>query len=301
MINSGKYHGGLVFFGCDDTMLDRFARIVSATLEDYGHPVERQSVMNAHEGRITSTHYGVKLDLAQGASASDHAKRRRKLDCAGNLNPGQNDATQDLHRLQIDLSAVDPTTDDTDISELLMVVMLYRIVDICEVTGIEWLDPNTTLTLGQFLAAFTDAGPTRVRGRQEILDDNIAPFGAVHNTAHDFDAMLGQMPHSDETGLIELAEEEALALAYRAEPHPDVLEADALVEEAQSDIRRLATWGMTGMLVFLSGPVALSMAAVNLARGEDFRLNTQVLSLTGLLVSLQSSGALSSAVALLPL
>jgi hypothetical protein len=41
------------------------------------------------------------------------------------------------------------------------------------------------------------------------------------------------------------------------------------------------------------------MAAVNLLKGEDFRLNTHVLSLTGLLVMLQSSGALASAVNML--
>jgi len=58
---------------------------------------------------------------------------------------------------------------------------------------------------------------------------------------------------------------------------------------------------MTGMMVFLSTPVAASMAAVNLIRGEDFRMNTQVLSLTGLLVSLQSSGALASAVSYIPM
>ena len=72
-------------------------------------------------------------------------------------------------------------------------------------------------------------------------------------------------------------------------------------EEEPSDVRRLATWGMTGMMVFLSGPVAVSMAAVNLVRGEDFRLNTHVLALTGFLVTMQSSGMLSSVVAHLPI
>ena len=72
-------------------------------------------------------------------------------------------------------------------------------------------------------------------------------------------------------------------------------------DEAENDIRRLATWGMTGVVTLMSGPVGLSMAAVNLARGEDFRLNTHVLSLTGLLVMLQSSGALAGAVSYLPL
>ena len=47
--------------------------------------------------------------------------------------------------------------------------------------------------------------------------------------------------------------------------------------------------------------MALSVAAVNLLRGEDLRLNTQVLSLTALVVTLHASGVLHSLAAELPL
>ncbi len=43
------------------------------------------------------------------------------------------------------------------------------------------------------------------------------------------------------------------------------------------------------------------MAAINLTKGEDFRLNTHVLALTGFIVSLSSSGILASAVSALPI
>lgn len=62
-------------------------------------------------------------------------------------------------------------------------------------------------------------------------------------------------------------------------------------EDRPSDILRLTSWGMTGAVASMSAPIALSLAAVNLIRGEDFRLNTQVLAYTVAIVALNSSGA----------
>jgi len=286
---TGRYHGGLVFFGDPDHALDRFTRIVTATLEDYGHPVERQSFLDTSQARIIASHYMVKLTLSDAPDAIFEVKMNNKS----------------LHRLEIALCPVAPGQEDKDISELMLVVMLYRMVDIFATRSIEWLDPATVLTVDQFLGAFTNVSPRRVRGRQEILESADAPFGSVDQTepglADRFDELAGQSAHDGKLGLIDLSEQETLAFAYRFKSRPDQIDEPTPVEQAESDIRRLAVWGMTGMVGFLSAPVALSMAAVNLARGEDFRLNTNVLSLTGLLVMLQSSGALASAVSFLPL
>ena len=205
------------------------------------------------------------------------------------------------HRLTITLCPVDPSTADDVQTQLMLVVMLYRMVEAYGALNIEWLDPDTVLSVEQFLSAFASVSPRRVRGRQEIIEERRARFAPVDETANSlntrFDAICGQKVNTPE-GLVSLSEEEALALAFRTEPRPDEVTADQ--EDAISDIRRLATWGMTGTLAFMSAPVALSLAAVNLVRGEDFRLNTQVLSLTGLLAVLQSSGALANVVAMLP-
>jgi hypothetical protein len=285
--------------------MDRFCRIASASLDDYGHPVDRQSVKTPYEARITASHYQVLLNLKQTELASDQATRSIRLDEAGRLNPGRVSALDMPWRLEIKLCPVDPGHDDRDISELLMVVMLYRLVDICEASAIEWLKPETVLTLNHFLAAFTDIPSGRIRARQEIMDVQDPRFAPIADTeqalSKQFDKIAGQTPHRGKFGPISLSDEEALSLAFRVEPHPKEYVSTDEEDEAQSDIRRLAIWGMTGMLAFLSTPVALSMAAVNLAKGEDFRLNTNVLSLTGLLVMLQSSGALAHAVSYLPL
>jgi len=285
----GRYHGGLVFFGDPDQALDRFTRIVTSTLEDYGHPVERQSILDAAQARVVASHYLVKLTLAEPPEAIYELKMDNKS----------------LQRLEISLCPVSAECDDRDISELMLVVMLYRMVDIFATRSIEWLEPKTVLSLDEFLAAFTNVSPRRVRGNQQVLQAVDVPFAPVDDATsgleHRFDLLADQADHGTEFDLIDLTDEETLALAYRFCPRPEDKEAITPEELAQNDIRRLAAWGMTGMVAFLSAPVALSLAAVNLAKGEDFRLNTHVLSLTGLLVMLQSTGALASAVSYLPL
>lgn len=286
MTHNGRYHGGLVFFGDRDGALDRFSRIVTATLEDYGHPVERQSLIDNRQGRIVSSHYLVKLTLN---------------DMRGNR-PNRKDAPEDqgkaLQRLVIDLCPVAQGADDRDVSELLLVVTLYRMVDIVSTRSIEWLDPQTVLTIEQFLGAFTNVSPRRVRGREQVIELP-GSHRADETAAPDRDRPEVTAARDPEYCL---TQEEELSLAYRFNPTlgDDAVTINA-VEDAQNDIRRLATWGMTGMVAFLSAPVAISLAAVNLAKGEDFRLNTHVLSLTGLLVMLQSTGALDNAVSYLPL
>lgn len=288
MTDTGRYHGGLVFYGYPETPLDQFSRIVSATFEDYGHPVERQSVREGESALVLTSQYKAQLELephGPGGAPEDELTYE-----------------QQAQRLVIEITPVSPGFEDRDITELMMVVMMYRMVDAFDVDQIEWMDPETVLPVEAFLGAFAHVSPRRVRGRQELLDQHGQRFAPVDETAPElmqhYDTILGKTPHHGELGLIDLTEEEALSLAFRETSRPDELDANQL--EAASDIQRLATWGMTGMLAFLSTPVAVSVAAVNLIRGEDLRLNTHVLSLTGLLVVLQSSGALASAVNYLP-
>jgi hypothetical protein len=302
--HTGRYHGGLVFAGTQENALDKFSRIVSATLKDYGHYVERQSVMNPQRARITANQYLVKLNLGAGTVPDRHIDDCGDADVTAVLNESEDP----LQRLEIVLCPVDPACADQTHSELLLVVMMYRMVDAYSVEYVEWLDPEMALTTEEFLGAFSSVSPRRVRGRQQILDDlypNGDRFAPIEETApgldRQYEAISGQKPFGAYEGPVSLTEQEALALAFRTEPHPDEISAEELDYEPDNNVRRLASWGMTGMLFFVSAPVAASMAAVNLIKGEDFRLNTQVLSLSGCLVLLESSGALAEVVSYLPL
>lgn len=292
MTQAAMYHGGLVFLGNTTNAMDRFCRIVTATLEDYGHQVERQSIQNPTQARIVTSQYMIKLAL------DDRRYSGQPDEIA--VTPG-NPTGQPRHRLTILMAPVSEGHEDRDISELMMVVMLYRMVDICSTEQIEWMDPATVLTVDQFLSAFCNVAPHRVRHHPERLDNKgsrIAPTDdtAPHGNGHLHRLSDDGLTDADET-LVDLTDQEVLALAFRTNDQQDHKSRN---ETAQNDIRRLAAWGLTGMVAFLSAPVAASMAAVNLARGEDFRLNTQVLSLTGLLVVLQSSGTLANVMSYLP-
>lgn len=283
MTRTSIYHGGLVFRDDHPVSIDQFCRIVTATLEDYGQRVERQSVRDSNTAVVVTSLYMVELTM-NARQFSDKAEDRPL--------GGQ------CQRLEISMVPADDRYEDRDISELMMVVMLYRMVDICNAESIEWMDPGTVLTVEQFLSAFTNVSPHRVRGcrSRQTPAERFAPVDETLDQIddhYDIHAKAAEQAHT-------LSEEETLAMAFRSD---DPLDEEHLtnVERAQNDIRRLAVWGMTGMVAVLSAPVAASLAAVNLARGEDLRLNTQVLSFTGLVAVLSSTGLLAQIMQNLPI
>lgn len=304
MAQTDKYHGGLVFVGKQETVLDQFSRIVSATLEDYGHYVERQSVMNAQQARITANQYLIKLDLVAGTNSDEHTHHSE----AAEISAEPCSIDRPVQRLVITLYPADPAQSDQTHTELLLVVMMYRMVEAYSAKFVEWLDPKTVLTVEEFRGAFSSVSPRRVRARQQILDSRdsrSARFTPVDKTAPNlakqYDVISGQKPFYGYEGPVSLSEQESLSLAFRRNAHPDEIDAQESEDAPDNDVRRLASWGMTGMMVFVSAPVAASLAVVNLVKGEDFRLNTQVLSLSGMLVALESSGAVAGVMSYLPI
>lgn len=304
MTQSDRYHGGVIIAGNQKNALDRFCRIVASTLEDYGHHVDRQTVLDDNLARVVTNDYMIRLTMMPWGKGRGHFDRQARLDRAAGLNrDAEVVETEYEHRVEITMTPVQAGSEDREVTELMLVVMLYRVVDVFAVKQVEWMDPETVLTMDQFMGAFSNVSPRRVRSHQEVIAPKSSRFAPVEETepglARHCDAILGRQAHAGEEGLIRLSDEEALALAFRRdEQHPDELTAEDM---AQNDIRRLATWGLTGMIAFISAPVAASVAAVNLARGEDLRLNTHVLSLTGFIAVMHGSGALTSAMQFLPL
>ena len=295
MTHTGRYHGGLVFLGKNEIELDSFCRIAAATLQDYGHCVERQSVQADVNGRITASRFSVHIALSK-SRVEDSFQRGSRY-----RNMFDDTAFEDAQniRLSLSLQPADPVNAPVDECELLLVVMLFRMVEAHRPDTVEWLDPDMQIETQAFLRAFENVSPRRVRGRQEILPRSGERFGPIdemeskiHGRA---ETLTGSDPRRIEEGPVTLSDEEKLAWALRTEPHPDEYDFDS---DVPSDVQRLATWAVTGVLATVSAPVALSVAAVNLARGEDFRLNTQALSLTAGLVGLQSSGMLERAMSL---
>lgn len=148
---------------------------------------------------------------------------------------------------------------------------------------IAWLSPSALLTASEFTQTLCAPAPRRVQ-----LDD--CPR-AARPCAH------GDLSSS---GLQKLAapvdapQDDPLALALRHEPTLQEL-ADEFGEDAipEPQVRRASVWLMTGILAIFALPVAAALAIVNLFKGEDFRLATQVLALSVLVAGTNVSSALA--------
>ncbi|OWU81499.1 hypothetical protein [Phaeobacter sp. 22II1-1F12B] len=235
------YHGGLIAVGDEEALIAKFSRIVAETFEDYGHPVERVAYGAGPGASVTAAHY--RVDLIPVQELEHGMAGQRGLIFQPFAKPHSHDTAPEhkQRRIQLAMYPVDPSRDDPDISELLLVVMLYRMISDCDVRMVEWLDPLSLLTAEEFLTAFAPVNPDPV----EYTGPGSPSFRG--------------------------------ALVPTEEPN---------------DVRRLAVWGMTLMMAFLSAPVALLMAVVNLVRGEDLRVNTHVLTITTLIFMAVPAGAL---------
>lgn len=275
MAKNERYHGGLVFFDANMNSLDDVCRAVSSTLADYGYLVERQSILGDGTACITSLRIAVRLQIERDAEQS---------------------------RLILTLITADRSLVAPDMAQLVLLAMMFRILETHPAHSVEWLDPATVLPAGKFVHAVTKVSPRRVPDRQQVLDAEFYRFLPVEEAEETicsrYDEMCGQV------GRVQAqpeTEQDYLARVFRCDDwmdDGDVIDGDT---GAESDIRRLASWGLTGVVACLSGPVGLSMAAVNLMRGEDFRLNTHVLALTGFLVVSTSNGMVAQVVSALPI
>ncbi|MGV6804147.1 MAG: hypothetical protein ACWA49_08070 [Ruegeria sp.] len=296
MTSKHRYHGGLQFNGDTNGAMERFGHIVVATLEDYGHLVERKTLLSKSEASVVSSQYLVRLTLeSEQSETDDHYIRLDRT--AGLKTIIRQPATRPRNRLTISVSPVSGLLDDTEISELMLVVMLYRMVDICSTQRVEWLSPSTVLTIEQFMSAFDSLMPGKQRNRRQVFASVSGPFAGVESGECEdtLDADI-EINKASAKGArpIQLSDDQLLSIAFRTEsdtPITDASVSNSTESDRPSDALRLSSWAMTGAVASLSAPIALSMAAVNLIRGEDFRLNTQVLAFTVAIVSLNSTRA----------
>ncbi|NOC82781.1 MULTISPECIES: hypothetical protein [unclassified Ruegeria] len=295
MARKHSYHGGLQFDGDATGAIERFGSIVATTLEDYGHLVERKALLSATEASIVSSQYLVRMTLDTGASGQQD--RYERMDRAAGLKTiTKPRVSHPQNRLVLTITPVSPLLDDAEISELMLVVTLYRMVDICSTRRVEWLSPHTVLTVEHFMSAFDTLTPSRTtRDRKQIFQSLTGQFAGMQQSEQD-DTITAL--HSPAARPIQLTDEQLLSIAFRSDEAdlPTQIDAGAAIaddDDKPSDILRLSSWCMTGVLASISAPIAVSMAAVNLIRGEDFRLNTQVLVLTFAIVALNASNALA--------
>lgn len=300
MTSKHSYHGGLQFNGAADGALKRFCDVVTATLEDYGHLVERKTLLSPSEASIVTSQYLVRLTLDPSSEQTGRSHHER-MDRAAGLRTLTRPAVSMLdNRLAISISPVSSLLDDSELSELMLVVILYRMVDICSTQRVEWLSPKTVLTVEQFMSAFDSIAPRKPRNRKQIFEAVSGPFAGLD--LPEADEAFAE-PSKPNPRPIRLSDEQLLSIAFRTETEttqpPEAPGQAPDDPERPSDILRLTSWGMTGAVASVSAPIAISMAAVNLIRGEDFRLNTQVLAFTTAIFGLNSTNAFAEVASVL--
>ncbi len=174
-------------------------------------------------------------------------------------------------------------TDGTDPGQRpagILADLIYEVVMQAPVDYVAWLSEEVLLTPGEFLSAYE--GPSAAAKPARADTDPQAHAEPSETSLSDgveeplTERLMDELP---------LRGFGSAAPRFRT-PETDVPEA----EEVPSDQLRLASWAITGTVATLSLPVAAAVAVVSLGKGEDFRLSTHALSVTGLFAALSASG-----------
>lgn len=288
------YHGGLGLSSTSDVRLQKVAKTVQFSLEKQGYSGAVTADLTAHQVQITSSACVVHLKVVP-CSLTDDPDSEFNIFCEDEEDEAQ--AAFDIGcRIEIKLS--DCVAGD---AESLLAFLMIDLVRTHTPACVEWLDRKTTLPSDEFLACFEMRPQSEVvMPKRPVLNKPARRFASVRAAAKSVQNANLMTPAQFvplTNGLDWSHAQVALAQAYRIPTKEDEPDADS---DTPSDVLRLATWAISGVIAFIALPVAITLIIINLLRGEDFRLNAQALSVTGLLVVLQANGALADVISLLP-
>lgn len=197
-------------------------------------------------------------------------------------------------RIVLRLVPADPC--DIPALEAALAGTIAGMIHTTHVDYVQWLQPDAMLTGPAFLAALGPARPRRVAPARGGLSraPRLARIDARACGLSCRDAERASAARAQEARLVQRFRETPSMAELRAE-FPDQAEAEL------NDIQRLSSWGMTGVLAFVAAPVAVTVAAINLTKGENLRLTSQAVAVSALMLVLETTGAMAEALAALPL
>ncbi|NIZ61261.1 hypothetical protein DL239_09780 [Sedimentitalea sp. CY04] len=177
MAQKTQFYGGLVYYGIPSSALAKCSCIIADTLEEYGHSVDQFSARANDVIALACDQYRLVLRMGDQPEASDN-----------------NTAKLGLQRVEISMHPNFPTHCDTELSEMLMAIILYRLVPVLAAEHIEWMAPSATLTRAQFLSVFANVKSMQPLP-QPCARDRFAP---IDETAAELElhcAQLQATPH----------------------------------------------------------------------------------------------------------
>lgn len=168
--NKTQYHGGLIYYGTPSSALAKCSCIIADTLEEYGHSVDQFSARSGDVIALACDQYRLVLRMGDQPTTLDNAR-------AGS------------QRVEISLQPIFPSYCDSELSEMLMAIMLYRLVPVLGAEHVEWMDSKATLTRSQFLGVFAKIRPMRAQPQTS----GQARFASIEETAVELDLHCVEM------------------------------------------------------------------------------------------------------------
>lgn len=205
--------------------------------------------------------------------------------------------------------------------EALLAELLHALVETTGAPFIQWQDAETILTSRRFQAAVTPIRhadriappPANVDVAPATAPEPVSPRRIQLDTAR---ARCGR-PASPVLTRRQIAEMRRAALWSNigedtVTPDPDRIGLEAIEDVFRVDVdlppellalnkatleQRVATWTVNASVVVLSPPVGAALLTYNMLKGENFRLSTQALTLTGAFMGLGLTKAVAATVA----
>lgn len=275
--SSHKVTAGLVFLG--NRTFDMAAMIcrIAETLEHLGERVTERRLLSEEIAVVRAAGFDCRLQIAGPCDLArlDGPAARRILVTLmreGGVEPGEQERLQAV------------------IAHLLARLQAVLLPDY-----VQWTDPDAVLTRAEFCAAVANTAAMPVPARKPRPKKRTRRLPDVEAA---YAELRAQMP---ELARMNTEEErlDALRAAFR-DPEPE-----RLAEEVSDDLRepteplRLAVWMMTITLGLFALPVAAALTVINLMRGENLRLTSQMAALTGFFMVLSSTGQIAQAAGVL--
>ena len=175
MAQKTQFYGGLVYYGIPSSALAKCSCIIADTLEEYGHSVDQFSARASDVIALACDQYRLVLRMGDQPDAPEKSKAQ----------PG-------LQRVEITLQPNFPIHCDTELSEMLMAIIMYRLVPVLAAEHVEWMDPSATLTRSQFLSVFENVSSMQPQSQSNARDR----FAPIEETAAELELHCSKMQAS---------------------------------------------------------------------------------------------------------
>ena len=294
-----RYSAGLVFLEEKHADIVEFCNELQGILE--AHDQRIQSVKALENGNMRVLTDTVALEL----SAPLHPEGKRTC-----TDPSDPSSVMAYAEMVIGLSLASPDDeiqeDGAEIERKLkayLAEMTCRLAVLSQPDFVLWLRPSSLLETSEFIKAATRIMPRKVaKPAKGSKPRHARPTPVLLSGVR---AQAAQASPDSTMRFPEInAASRRLETEYERRTHltPGEVAASELrsaiygaVEEDQETSLplRLATWVMVPTLAFFFFPVAILLTFANVVRGEDFRLAAHTMALTGLMMVLNSTGALA--------